>query len=130
MTMLLEKIRAEIGARMQESRAAVDEYERLEAALAALGGPIKARRLKAAEPAPEAAPPDAPAAAASPPPTAGPAAATDSPPAGPAAATGSPPAGPAAARDSAPAPPEPASSEAPSLRAVEPPPQEPDAAAA
>jgi hypothetical protein len=47
MAELLGRIRAEIGVRLEESRAAVDEYERLEAALAALGGPINARRLKA-----------------------------------------------------------------------------------
>lgn len=66
MAELLGRIRAEIGARLDESRAAVDEYERLEAALAALGGPITARRLKppAPEPRPVAAdapPPEAPA---------------------------------------------------------------------
>jgi hypothetical protein len=60
MAELLGRIRAEIGARLDESRAAVDEYERLEAALAALGGPIKARRLKPSSPGPaEEAIPDA-----------------------------------------------------------------------
>ena len=54
MAELLGRIRAEIGARLDESRAAVDEYERLEAALAALGGPIKARRLKPPSPEPAA----------------------------------------------------------------------------
>jgi 2-oxoglutarate dehydrogenase E2 component (dihydrolipoamide succinyltransferase) len=98
MTVLLEKIRAEIGVRLQESRAAVDEYERLEAALAALGGPIRARRLKPAEPAAE-----APAADAAP--------AEDSPPAAEAAPAAEPPPAPAEPKTDA-------SSAAPSLRAV------------
>jgi hypothetical protein len=51
MTQLLEKIHAEIRERLQRSEAAVKEYELLEAALAALGGPVADR-----EPRPAAAP--------------------------------------------------------------------------
>jgi hypothetical protein len=43
MTQLLEKIHAEIRDRLQASHAAVQEYELLEAALAALGGPVDER---------------------------------------------------------------------------------------
>jgi hypothetical protein len=70
MAELLGRIRAEIGARLDESRAAVDEYERLEAALAALGGPITARRLKPPDPEPRAVAASAEATADAPPPEA------------------------------------------------------------
>src|SRR3954470_8088547 len=83
MAVLLEKIRAEIGARLEESRAAVDEYERLEAALAALGGPIRARRLSPRKAAPVERAVEAP--AAEPP--------VQAPPAEPAAEAPSPAAG-------------------------------------
>ena len=70
MAELLGRIRAEIGARLDENRAAVDEYERLEAALAALGGPIKARRLKPPSPEPAATSPEPVAESATPAPAA------------------------------------------------------------
>jgi hypothetical protein len=44
MSELLDRVRAEIRERLEVTRAAVDEYQRLEAALEALGGPIQAPR--------------------------------------------------------------------------------------
>jgi hypothetical protein len=56
MTDLLERVRAEIRERLESSRAAVEEYERLRAAAAALGestesaGPVRRSRLAVARP--------------------------------------------------------------------------------
>ncbi len=44
MAQLLDRIHAEIRERLEASRAAAQEYERLEAALAAMGGPAPRRR--------------------------------------------------------------------------------------
>ena len=57
MAELLDRIHAEIRERLETSRAAAQEYERLEAALAALGGPVgaSAPRPASAVPAPRAA---------------------------------------------------------------------------
>jgi hypothetical protein len=44
MAELLDRIHAEIRERLEASRAAAQEYERLEAALAAMGGPAPRRR--------------------------------------------------------------------------------------
>jgi hypothetical protein len=61
MAELLDRIHAEIRERMAESRAAAQEYDRLQAALAALGGPSEApapaaapRRARRAAPQPRA----------------------------------------------------------------------------
>ena len=52
MAQLLDRIHAEIRERLEASRAAAQEYERLEAALAAMGGPARAAapRRRPAEP--------------------------------------------------------------------------------
>jgi len=52
MAELLDRIHAEIRERLEASRAAAQEYERLEAALAAMGGPARAAapRRRPAEP--------------------------------------------------------------------------------
>src|SRR3954470_20241117 len=51
MSVLLERIRGEIGERLQVSRAAVEEYTRLKAALAALGGSTATRSRPSTPPA-------------------------------------------------------------------------------
>jgi hypothetical protein len=49
MAELLEKIHAEIRERLEATRPAAEEYERLEAALDAMGGPIAITALPPAE---------------------------------------------------------------------------------